>query len=405
MVALVLQPAHRQDNAYRAVSLYWARKTPKRDSRFLFPIYWQFADRKKDTSLTAVPPFFVSREGKSTTYGIFPLAWYNRDKEAKTRSLALLPFFYRQFGEDRGKFLTALFGFGHKPTGSFWYVPPAYFSKDTTHWFGMLAPLWFRHENRVTETTTQVIPPLLHFSRRRPGKSLSVWLGLLWRHKNVYSQTTFAPLFLDREIYNEKRTTMLLPFFVHHRNALDNSKTTVVPLFYRRTSPTKITTVLFPLYWDFQSKPADGTAFETDSGEAEADSVAADRSYNEASFQRRTQLLLPLYGRFKRPGYDAHWVFPTFYYSSGKTKAGVKDGTYRFMFAPFWESAVKKKGDYMWKVLLGMFGYEKTGRDRFMRLFFLPFELAPAPRQRTTWYRAPPERPLLKARGANTAVW
>ena len=48
----------------------------------------------------------------------------------------------------------------------------------------------------------------------------------------------------------------------------------------------------------------------------------------------------------------------------------------------------------------------RIGRNRFLKLFFIPFELEPAPAAQTAWYgrRPTPARPL-PARGVNTQVW
>ena len=60
---------------------------------------------------------------------------------------------------------------------------------------------------------------------------------------------------------------------------------------------------------------------------------------------------------------------------------GPEAGTSRFFIFPLWESAVKRPGDYMWEVLLGLFGYERIGRNRYLKLFFFPFELRARPRR------------------------
>jgi hypothetical protein len=57
----------------------------------------------------------------------------------------------------------------------------------------------------------------------------------------------------------------------------------------------------------------------------------------------------------------------------------------------------------MWEALLGMFGYERIGRSRFLKVLFIPFELEPVSAAKTAWYGRAPKRPA--ARGLNTQAW
>jgi hypothetical protein len=62
----------------------------------------------------------------------------------------------------------------------------------------------------------------------------------------------------------------------------------------------------------------------------------------------------------------------------------------------------------MWEVLLGMFGWERIGRNRFLRVLFIPFELDPTPANQAAaaWYGKPRAAPRTeRATGLNTQVW
>jgi hypothetical protein len=363
--------------------LYWSGRTGPRSYTVLFPLIWNFSDRKEQTSTTFVGPLYASSqgqgEGKSErTRGILPIAWYSRDDQKQTAAHAILPLFYEKHGPTQMKLLTLPFGFGKTPDSSFWYLLPIVRNSSAASTFTTVFPLWFSHFNRATETSTTVIPPLAFFSRSRPDRSLT-GLGLLfWHHSDIGSSTNLAlPLFYDVHNYHESRLTLLAPLFLRYWRASDATTYTVLPLVYRRASGkdavTDSTTVAFPLYWDFNSP------------------------------ERRTTVLFPLFASIRRPTYVSRYIFPSIYYRRGEGSAA---GTSRLFIFPLWESAEKRPGDTMWEVLLGLFGYERIGRNRYVKLLFVPFQLAPAPAAQTAWYGRTPPRPRLQRRyGLDTRAW
>ena len=98
----------------------------------------------------------------------------------------------------------------------------------------------------------------------------------------------------------------------------------------------------------------------------------------------------------------ARYVFPIFYHRTG---LGPEAGTSRLFVFPLWESAVKRPGDYMWEVLLGLFGWERIGRNRYLKVLFIPFEMEPAPAAQTSWYGRPPPRRHERRYGLDTRTW
>ena len=241
----------------------------------------------------------------------------------------------------------------------------------------MLFPLWFSHQNKGKDTRTRVIPPLLGFTRSTPDSSLETWLALYWHRRTIASETRLLlPLYYDIHDLHESRTTVLFPLFLRHHNDGEQSTVWVAPLFYRSSNPIDSTTVFFPLYWSFKH------------GE-----------------DHSTTVLFPLYAHWRRPTYQSTYIFPTYYYREGLTPKGP-DGTWRRLIAPFFESAVKRPGDYMWEVLGGLFGRETIGRNRYLKIFFMTFETQAATPAKTSWY-GQPLRPPRKAapRGLSSSVW
>jgi hypothetical protein len=197
---------------------------------------------------------------------------------------------------------------------------------------------------------------------------------LLWHRSNITSSTTVGlPLVYDFHSYHQSRFTTVLPLFFRYHNEVTGTCTTVAPLFFRRSSPTDSTTIAFPLLWRFWSE------------------------------ERSTTVVFPFYVGVKRPTSDTTYVFPNIYYRKGR---GSETGTSHLVVFPFWESEVKRPGDTMWEALLGVVGWERIGRNRFLKLLFIPFELEAAPAAKTAWYGKPPARSRERvARGLDIKSW
>ena len=62
--------------------------------------------------------------------------------------------------------------------------------------------------------------------------------------------------------------------------------------------------------------------------------------------------------------------------------------------------------DYMWEALLGVVGWERIGRNRFLKLLFIPFRLEAAPAAKTAWYGKPAAHTRERvARGLDIKAW
>src|SRR6185369_1549085 len=160
-----------------------------------------------------------------------------------------------------------------------------------------------------------------------------------------------------------------------HRNEEAETTQWIAPLFYRSSDPTGSSTVLFPLYWSF------------DHG------------------QDQTTVLFPLYAHWRSADHESTYVFPTYYYREGLGPHGP-DGTWRRLLFPLWESAVKRPGDYMWEVLGGLFGRERIGRNRYLKILFMTFETQAPSHATTSWYSQPARAPRKAVpRGLSANVW
>ena len=377
IISWLYYQSNQGNDMFRMVLPLWYQTRDENKSTAVgFPLIWHFADKRADKSTTLAGPLYWAHEGSERTRGLLPLAWYSRDPQNHAASNALLPLFYERHTPDSQALLTIPFGYKRAPDSLWWYAAAGLvFSKDTARTsFSSVVPLWFSHRDKATDTHTLVIPPLLHYSRTSPDRSLSTWFLLLWHRSGITSSTTMGlPLVYDFHAYHQSRFTMVLPLFFRYRNEVANTSTTLAPLFFRHATPTDSTTIAFPLLWRFWSE------------------------------ERSTTVVFPFYVGVKRPTSDTTYVFPNVYYRTGR---GSETGTSHLFVFPFWESEIKRPGDYMWEALLGVVGWERIGRNRFLKLLFIPFELEAAPAAKTAWYGKPPTRAKERvARGLDIKSW
>jgi hypothetical protein len=376
IVSWLYYQSDRGNDMFRTVLPLWYQSRSENKSWAVgFPLFWHFADKTAHTSTTVAGPLFWARAGSERTRGLLS-AWYSRDEQNSSASNAILPIFYERHSPRSQTLLTIPFGYKSSPDTRWWYAAGGLLlSRDTASSSqNFLVPLWFYHRDKTTDTRTLVIPPLLHYSHTSPERSLSSWLLLLWHRSSITSSATVGlPLVYDFHSYHQSRFTMVLPLFFRYRNEVIGTSTTVAPLFFRYSSPTDSTTIAFPLLWRFWSE------------------------------ERSTTVVFPFYIGVKRPTSDTTYVFPNIYYRKGR---GSETGTSHLFVFPFWESEIKRPGDYMWEALLGVVGWERIGRNRFLKLLFIPFELEAAPAAKTAWYGKPPARTRERvARGLDIKSW
>jgi hypothetical protein len=377
--ALLLFYHHRDPSGHSTAlfPLFWSTGDRDGERDVLFPLFWHFADRPTDSAWTLAGPLFWAHAGTRHTVGLLPLAWVSRDPAAAEHSVGVMPLFYQHGGPDLFSLYTPVAGYHRKGTFSFWYAGPIVHTDSLASSFSMVAPLWFRHTDKATETTTTVIPPLLHVSRSTPETAVSSTLGLFWNFRDIASSTWVGlPLYYDVHTYGLSRFTMFLPFFGRYADEATHESTTIAPLFYRHTTPTTITMVGFPLVWDIKRD------------------------------QVRTTVVFPFYAHWVRPEQASTYVFPNYYRRTGLAPNGKPDGTWRRYVFPFYDSGVDRPGDFSWEVLGGLFGHERIGRHNYLRLFYFTVETEPTQPQQAAWYgKAREPRRKAVPRGFNVAGW
>ena len=131
------------------------------------------------------------------------------------------------------------------------------------------------------------------------------------------------------------------------------------PGLWIRTKPQGNDAILFPLVWHFSGKDRSTTV------------IPPLLFLDLKRPRKRTTVVFPVYWRFDRPGYRTYFVINT-YYSRNK-----RDETFNFWFIPLLQVQRRRPGDIMWEFLAGLTGYERVGKNRRLKIFFIPFDLEP----------------------------
>jgi hypothetical protein len=248
----------------------------------------------------------------------------------------------------------------------------AYRSQHTR--LDLALPLGFVHKNRSRRRTTvfalpgyfgrwspersaHVLAPLV-WSFRRPTGSSTVIFPALWdfHHRGVARSTVVFPLYWRHRDEQRQRTSHLLPlvWFRHRQDGSHGQRVTdavVFPLFWRFGGPHRRSTVAFPLLWSFRKR------------------------------DRSATVLFPLYWDFKR-GHQRVMVALNTLYVRYK-----RPGTYDFHFLPILRVQRKRPEDLKISFIAGLFGYERIGRNRFLKLLLIPIRLKPSARARRSHRR------------------
>lgn len=367
-----------------------------RSAQVVFPLFWRFADQRAKTETVAVPPLYFGhrhrhgrtdvvpplfihrKHGPRRAVVLFPLLWSFSDSAAKRRTLVVGPVYYwrrrskvgsgfaplvfvrkgsqgardvtvvplvhvrkRRHGHE---VYTPLFGFGvdRRRKRRFGYVGPVGWSSSPSHATQVVFPLFWRHRSR--RATTVVLLPLFVGQYGRRGTNFSA----------------AVPLFYHRYNARLREHSVVVPPGIYVRHGPRRTNVALLPLFWHESTPGRSTTVAFPLYWDFKRG------------------------------HRRRTVFFPLVWRFASQ-HKTHTVVLNTYYGRDKKK-----GTYRLLILPLLEVARKRPGDIKVGFLGGLVGYERIGRNRYLKLFFARIRLKPLPAQ-TGPGSDPSRRPLRHA--------
>jgi len=329
----------------------------------LGPLYWASSD--KERSLAAVPLFFAT---------------WKRGDFAQRHRFALIPaFYYSRHAGRTTSLCTPLFGFSATPRSRLWYAGPylGYRSESTD--LDTAPPLFVRHRDKARQRTTLFALPG-YYGRWSPQGSAHVFAPLVWRFSSADRDSTVVfPAVWDFRRRGVSRTTVVFPLYWRHRDVRAGRTTHVVPPVWVRTRQRRLAAgggratdaVVFPLFWHFAGdEPGRGST------------VAFPLYWSFSRGARRSTVIFPLYWDFARGSRRTTVAVNTIY---------IRDtaaGTYDFHFLPLLRVQRKRPTDFKISFVAGLFGYERIGRNRRIKLLLIPIQLKPTPRQTGTRARA-----------------
>jgi hypothetical protein len=358
--------------------VYWGHKGP-RSYAVGFPLVWHFANSETQSSTTFAGPFFWHRRGKVRGGGLAPLLWIQYAK--RRTQVTLFPLLHVERRTNRLRVWTPLFGFGwdRADASSHGYVGPVYWGRTATTNTQVVFPLFWRFASQQAKTASIVAFPL-YFARVTPESRFDVVFPLVWHRRTVTSRQLYvAPLFYDGLDYHEKRTTVLFPLFFRRRvYHSDDTMWMFPPSVYVRTRPGKLDLAVFPLLWHFQRPEKRTTVvfplywdFARPGGKRSV--VGFPLYWDFQRPNRRSTVVFPVFWRFRKDHEIRTVVLNSYYYEN------TKNDTWQYLFLPFVEVAEKRPGDFKLSFFGGLVSYERIGRNRRIKLFFIPIKLDPLP--------------------------
>lgn len=347
--------------------LYWGRKVNSH-YRIGFPLYWDFQNKEKDSRTIFAGPFFYHRKATERGGGMLPLVWYRSDP-AGMKQLTLAPLFHVKKDPTRFTFYTALFGWSNDRAtkAHHGYVGPYIWRSDSTRRNDIFFPLYWRFKNKKKKTTTTFIPPLLFWSKHSPEKKVDLVFPIFWSSRRITGRTTVVfPFWWDKHEYYKSRTTALFPLFYRKRNYPEQTSTWLLPpSFYYKKTPKKTHAVLFPVFWHFSKKRSKGRNISS--------TVGFPLYWDFKRANSRTTIAFPFVWYFDRPKTKTVVVLNTYY------RRNKKNNTYKVHCVPFFRFGRPRPGDLEWSVLGGVVGYRRIGRNRILRLLWIPIDMEPLP--------------------------
>ena len=367
---------------------------------FLGGAYVRTRDDDKDLSRHDVlyPLFTRKKEGEETLTALRPLFWHESSPE-RSRTI-LLPLFYRQVEEERSLFLSLLYSRG--------------IEKGRSRWDNVLGLLYHRYSDGK-RTSQEILFPLIHtssgpdestleirplFWRSRQGESGHTLLLPLYYHQwgpdqdalNIFpfftrvrrpdgSTTTsvLGPVYISQEKGDVQQQDILWPLLHHYRDA-GVEKWQVRPLFFHSTlAGGESRTTLFPIYWRKSSQrhsyfhiwPLFGTETWTSRGNTYQTLSTAypffSYTWDEQGTYRRFDFLFPLFRASVKDRNATTWLFPLFFYDSDWL--GNEYETDLYVLPPLFYHGTQ--GDITrWNILWKLVTYDRVGDRSDFRVLF-----------------------------------
>jgi hypothetical protein len=334
------------------------RDTPKSSALAVVPLFWRFRDDEARTATTLAGPVLVRRRPDGGTVALLPLFYADRHEQA--RRVALLPLFWADWRPGKRRIYTPLFGLDEDEQTRTLYAGLYLSRRAPDERAHAVFPLFYSSRELGRSAGSLWLLPT-YYGQWSPDSALHTFFPLFWRARSGQrTATVVAPILWD---FNDGSSAVrfVFPLFLRAADRSNKSSATaVVPNFWLRVHPGGVDAVAFPIFWRY----SDGQRQST---------VVFPLFWDFRREQTRATVAFPLFWRFDSPSARFILVGNTYYRTNKVT------GGYDLNIVPLLRVQRPRPEDLRFDLLGGFFGYERAGRERTMRLLFIPIGLPPAP--------------------------
>jgi hypothetical protein len=237
---------HQKKDFRRIIApLIYFRRDKDSSASVVFPLFWQFSDKKAGTSHLTLLPFFHydSWDNGRHARAFSLLGGYERNDDEHRRQLVLLtpPFYWRRDSVRDIDMLPPLYFHWkiHATGARGWVIPPVYVSKDREGLTAAVLPIFWAFHDEKTQAKTHVLLPIAAY-HWKPNYQAGYFGPIYgWSHKTKDPNGGGWGLGIAPLVYAGRTgsTTYAvgLPFFAHMHDRVDGRSMTVVgPVFARK---------------------------------------------------------------------------------------------------------------------------------------------------------------------------
>ncbi|MBC8132131.1 MAG: hypothetical protein H7X95_04055, partial [Deltaproteobacteria bacterium] len=336
--------------------IFWARGGGPQRHFVLFPLFWHFADDRRDESTTLAGLFLHRRRGGETTDAFFPLIHYRRGARpggSDETSFTFLPLLHYRRDAHVRLWVTPLAASATGPRRAggfvgpyFWYRGPTikasgipFLYADITQIDRQGEPPASGQPDRLVRTrhwgplfaidgpdrSARILVPL--FGRYRDSKETDTYVFPTFfrqRKADGYAVDAFLPIFWHSQ-WRERTTTVVGPWYSRVGSEVHN--TGFVPLYFWAKNPQRTMLVVPPLLTfhrhDFQADKVTtwvGLYFRSHAPDQDR-KVLFPFWWSGGKGEQRYRVLAPLYWHFANGGAGTSWtLLLPFYWSKDQTQ-------------------------------------------------------------------------------------
>jgi hypothetical protein len=357
----------RDEERWGVFPLIWFSDTPNEQYQFVAPLYFRHRNARTEQTLHIVPPalFYLSEQPRESFWGIAGLLHHNEGPGFHSTTIPPLLFHWSEEPQTF-RLATPLFLYMNE-RGDETLVTPIYQRYRGATEFDGVIPFffWIRDPRELSETL--VVPPLLaHWAS--PASANTVVLPF-FAHFDEYGrrQTWITPLVAHtRNLEHGDETTWVFPT-VQVSRWRDGEAVNIHPFWYHERVPSHRHDVLAPFWFDFEQ------------------------------FERgdRYTVAFPFYWRF-REGVTETQLFLTTYFRRREWR-NERRWEWEFHFAPLFDCGERSDGEYWWRLLYGLIGWEHRRDHERLWLFYVPIDIGRAPIQPASPPQPAPAEPSALA--------